>query len=538
MTPVAPTRLIWWAACLTLAAVLAVPFFLAQIPPVLDYPNHLARAFILAFGAHDPWLSRMYEPHWRIIPNLAVDLVLPPLLHILPIHVAGRLVLAASLFLPLAGVLAYSRALFGRPTLWSLGSALVAYNAGFLLGFENFLLSVGAALLVASIWIAMRETRPWTAVVATTCGAIVIFFCHIMGVALLGLLVGAYELDRLLERTHAKEGLSARWLAIRAAAVLTAFIPTVVLFAFSPTAEMAGPTRWAFLSKPLLALAPLMNYSLRLDLATGYALLAFVVIAIIKGRLAVPRSGGIALALLLLAFLVSPFQAKGDAFFDVRFALMAAYLLFAGVAETPERGRGAVTLGALCLLALFLARMGVLSRVWDEQDIQLGEMRAAVKPVPAGARVLVALVTPSDAPQYWRQAPRVRRIETLQMTNIHLATFLLARHRAFSPFLFADPAAVPIAVRFPYRGDAMIKNSFDPPSYRLLGGSRLSRMEKRTYPFLDHWWSKFGYVLVLDAGGLPDPARLDREHLRLIRFTDAAALYQVRQPRSSGAALR
>jgi hypothetical protein len=533
LPPLGRGRLLWGAGCAGLAAALVVPFFLTQIPPVLDYPNHLARAFVLAFGQHDPWLSRMYEAHWRILPNLAVDLILPPLLQVLPLHVAGRLFLAASLLLPLLGVLLYSRVLFGRASMWSLGCALVAYNAGFLLGFVNFLLAVGAALLFASLWIGARERHPLAAFLGATCGAVVIFFCHIMGVVLLGLLIGAYELDRLWERAGAGEAVSARKLAGRAGAVLTVFIPTLVLFAFSPTAGMEGPTRWAFGAKPLFALAPVMNYSFWLDLATGYALVAFVALAMMKGWLVMPRSSGIALALLLLAFLMAPFEARGDAFFDVRFVLMAAYLLFAGLAENLRLRRGAASLAALCLLAVFVVRIGFLSRVWEEQNAEVGEMRAAVEPVPPGARVLVALVTPSDVPRYWRQAPRVRRVETLQMTNIHVATFLLARRRAFSPFLFSDPSVVPLAVRSPYRKLAMIKNSWDPPSYRLLGRKRRTARERRAYPFLDRWWSKYGYVLIVDAGGLRDPSRLDPERLRLVRFTDAAALYRVRRSRPS-----
>ena len=103
----------------TCASLLA-PLFLIDVPPVLDYPNHLARMYVLAFGAHDPILSRMYAQHWAIIPNLAIDLVLPEMLKFLPIYLAGRLVLAATLLMPLLGVIAYHRAAFRVRSYWPL----------------------------------------------------------------------------------------------------------------------------------------------------------------------------------------------------------------------------------------------------------------------------------------------------------------------------------------------------------------------------------------------------------------------------------
>ena len=101
-----------WAPAL-LCLILLAPLALIDMPPLLDYPNHLARAVVLAAGTSDPILSRMYAAHWAVIPNLGTDLVLPPLLHLLPVHLAGRIVVGISILLPVAGTVAYSRAVFG-----------------------------------------------------------------------------------------------------------------------------------------------------------------------------------------------------------------------------------------------------------------------------------------------------------------------------------------------------------------------------------------------------------------------------------------
>ena len=100
----------WWVVLALLSAVLLAPLLIADVPPVLDYPNHLARFVLLAAGPDDPVLGRMFTPSWSIIPDLAIDVIGPPLLHVLPVHVAGRCLLGGILLLNLAGVLALHRA--------------------------------------------------------------------------------------------------------------------------------------------------------------------------------------------------------------------------------------------------------------------------------------------------------------------------------------------------------------------------------------------------------------------------------------------
>ena len=92
----------WFVGLPLLSAVLLAPLFITDVPPVLDYPNHLARFVLLAAPRDDPVLGPIFMPHWAIIPNLAADVIVPPLLHLMPVHVAGRCLLGAVLLLNLA----------------------------------------------------------------------------------------------------------------------------------------------------------------------------------------------------------------------------------------------------------------------------------------------------------------------------------------------------------------------------------------------------------------------------------------------------
>jgi MFS family permease len=509
---------------------LAVPFFAAEIPPVLDYPNHLARALLLTLGQSDAVLSQMYAPNWSILPNLALDLVLPPLLYVLPLDVAGRLILAGSLFAPLAGAALYGLCLFGRKSWWwPLCSAVVAFNAGFLLGFMNFLCGLGAAFAVAALWLKWRERRPAAAVLGAAAGGAIVFFCHIAALGLLGALIAGYEVDRLC--TMLRRGdFTWRDFFWRGLAAASVFVPAVLLYALSPTSDEVGAVVWPpspAVTKPVFLFAAVMNYSLALDLATAAALVCVLWVGVRNGWLKLPRSTAVALALLTIAYLVTPFRIQGGAFFDFRFAVMIGYVLCAGLAETgavPRRVGMAVIAG---LVALAVVRVGAVAVLWHGYGDEVAEMRAAIAPVPAGAKVLVALVTSTDAPEYWRDAPAVRRIDAIVATDSHLPALLLAQRGAFSPLIFADPGKQPIRVRAAFADLAPPRSDWGLPSYRQLRSGPLTAEEKGHFPYLPDWPDKFDYLLVVDADGLPAADGLPHDRLKTVVHTGTATLFRI-----------
>ena len=62
-----------------LLMVAAIPLITQPLPPLEDYVNHLARMQVIATIGLDRNLARFYEIQWQILPNLMMDLVVPPL---------------------------------------------------------------------------------------------------------------------------------------------------------------------------------------------------------------------------------------------------------------------------------------------------------------------------------------------------------------------------------------------------------------------------------------------------------------------------
>jgi hypothetical protein len=181
------------AGVLTLAALLLVPIWITAFPPLLDYPNHLARAFVLAH-LQDPHFSfaEFYRADWGAYPYLGMDASLAVLGRVFPIETAGRVYLSlCALALPAAAWFFLQQAQPGAEAsfLWSL---LIAYNVFFLEGFLNFDLSIAVGFLALGLWLRWLA-KPGTGVwIAALVAFTALYFTHLLGFGIAGLIVAAY----------------------------------------------------------------------------------------------------------------------------------------------------------------------------------------------------------------------------------------------------------------------------------------------------------------------------------------------------------
>jgi hypothetical protein len=498
-----------WALA-ALCAILLAPLALVDVPPLLDYPNHLARAMVLAFGGDDPVLSRMYAAHWAIIPNLGTDILLMPLLHVLPIHLAGRMVVGCAILLPVIGTIAYSRATFGTRSAWPLASGLVAYNGTLLLGFVNFVTAIGIALLLAAAWITWRNHAPRRTVALAVIGTVALFFCHLMGLVFFYALIAGYELAWICAHRTERAAMLAR---------LAAMVPLIAmplgLYVLSPLALLPADTAFPSLADKARHLAfPFVNYVLPLDIATTCAVGAFLLACVAKGRCRITPGSGLALLVITGLYLAAPSAFKGTFFFDIRFAIMLGFLLFGAVLPSALP-RAAAFAAVTVLTLLFVIRMAVVALAWHGHRHDVADMRAVIATVAPGARVFVASVSPEEAPDYWRNGPPSRRLSNGMRTDDHLPALLLIERRAYWPFLFDNPSQQPVATLSPYRElAARIGSMPDHAALAVPGKVDLCG---------------YDYLLLLEAGAEPDLPHFAADRLELVARSDIAALFRVRQ---------
>ena len=131
-----------------------------------------------------------------------------------------------------------------------------------------------------------------------------------------------------------------------------------------------------------------------------------------------------------------------------------------------------------------------------------------------GTRVLVASVSPEEAPDYWQNAPLSRQLSLGIRLDRHLPALLLIERRAYWPFLFDNPSQQPMATLPPYR--ELAERADLMPGYRALAVP--GRIDLCGYDEL----------LLLEAGGEPDLAHFAADRLRLLASSDIAALFRIR----------
>jgi hypothetical protein len=517
----------WWGLASALVVGLLIPLFTVEIPPLLDYPNHLARMFVLAHGADDGFLSQVYEQHWSIIPNIAIDAIMPAMLSVMPLYTAGKVVLAITLLLPVAGTIAYSRAAFGVRSLWPLGAGLVAYNSLFMMGFMNFLISVGGALLAAAAWVWLRRSRPMLAVVILAPAAVGLFFMHIFGLALFGLLIGVQELLELVEHRHQGKPMLRPVLA-SVATLGAVFAGPAVLYAMSNLATVPGQVVWQPLHWKLMGLfGAFVQYDAISGIGTALLVYGIMRVLARSRQVQVSRAAMLSLVVLIGLYPFVPFELKGTAFIDARLPVMAGFLLFAGFAPRGLSRRAGIGVTAVLSL-VFLARLVSLTLIWQGQTTDVAQLRRVIASVPPGSRVLVVTVTQPDAPAYWGSMPVHRLPAAGMMTFMHLPALLVTERDAMWPLLFTESTKQPLSVRPGFwavtAGEGMA------PDYRSLAQDEPSQGPLETAPYLADWPDKFGYVLVLLAGAADDLSRLRPDRLELVDQTDFAALLRVRRP--------
>ncbi|SEH96917.1 hypothetical protein [Tardiphaga sp. OK245] len=479
-----PTGL-WALAALALAISLALPFLLVDVPPVLDYPNHLARYFVLAHP-DDSVLSQMVMTRWRILPNLGMDVLGAGLLRITPVHVGGRLLLALSLFAPIIGVVVYHRAAFGRFSYWPLASGIVAYNGIFLLGFMNFLLSVGVALIAAAAWLALRRRGgTWTVALAGALSAALIFFCHLYGVVFFALLIGSRELA-VLQQHRRWNSLRLRMVGGAVVLVALTLLPALILYIMSPLAEGgAAAGDWKLINKIWGIFTPFMTSHVALTLASGLMVFVFV---ILNWRQAVVAPGVVlVLAALGIVYVVMPSSIKGGTFADVRLALIMGLTLFAGV--QPRFTKRAGLLASVSVALVIAVRVGSVSADWAAHSDDLADLRAAIAPVMPGDRVLVAH---QQHGSNTRVEKAERALPGFYRLDDHISALLLIERRAFWPQLFADPAQQPIDIKSPF--DSMANPLMAPALWSSLQADQAPVMER----YLQNWRADFDHVLLID----------------------------------------
>jgi hypothetical protein len=482
----------------------------------------MARLFILSRSGTDPVLGQIWQPHWAIIPDLGIDLLGTPLVRALGWAIAGKILLGLALLAPLLGAVAYSRAKFGHRLYWPMSAALMTYNLCFVLGFINYLLSLGAALAAAGLWQLLRERPPLARVLVGAALACGLFFIHFIGVAYLALLVGAAELSHI-RKLYRSGTLTHLRVAMEVVVLCGSFVGPVLLWRLTPEGAHAPIHYLPPLAKTMFLPNPFLAYYFMPGLIVAACFMTAVIWTSRHAPCLVPEFW-LVQSILLLAYFGLPFALGGATFVDTRIPLMVTLLLSAGI--NPTQGDAATPrwMPAILIVAFGIVLGSVLA-VWAPRNQEAADLRATIASVPAGSRVLVAMPRFGAANPYWTDVSR--RVLALGLLRIdyQLPAFIAIDRRAFWPLLFADPAQHPIRVRPPY--DTLAVAQGVPPDLPDLMAQR-SLDPDWPAPYLAGWQDHYQYLLVIDASAVRQVPEPLARWLQPVGTTSFASLFHIR----------
>ena len=386
-----PVSRAYWCVMLFTAAVLMAPLALIPHLPLVDYPNHLAGAYVLANYDQVPLLQQTYEIHRLPAPYLAMNLIIAPLSKMMNVESAGKLFIAFTIVLYCIGCHLLVVAIRGRPT-WAVPVAcLWFYNSTTLWGFLNYTFGIATFLIALACWLRWRHRWSASTVVAFAALAFACYFSHITSYLFLGLtmaVVCGYEIWTGRARV-----------AQCAVSLLPGLAPLPAYFLWkhliSQRHEIQGSSTLVWntvFGKVASGPATLIRtYDTRIDVVLALAWGGLCVYLFWKSRrTTVVTPLALAAAVFVFLFLAMPKDIVSKAYaignLDSRFLVPGCLLLLFAIEVHP--GRKAATIAVTVFLVLSVARLGVLELSWRRMSAQIEEATTLFQLFPEGAKVL------------------------------------------------------------------------------------------------------------------------------------------------------
>jgi hypothetical protein len=426
----------------------AVPPFSTVLPPLVDYPNHLARMHLLEEGG-----NAFYAVRWAPLPNLAEDLIVPQLARLVPLDTAAKLFLVMIFGLMAGGAVWLNRVAAGGWRLWPLLAFLLLYNRILLWGFLNYLFGIGIAFVGTASWLALEERRWWFRVISSSLLAAACFFSHIAAFGFYALVIlGVEVLPAWAELRACRWTMLARHIGVAA----PQFVLPAALVLGGPHDAAGGTTSYAGIWRKVdLLFSAFDNYDRAFDIVCFVLFLGLLGGLAWTRRLGVAPRLGWASGLVFAVYLLLPSQIHGGSGVDHRLPTAFFLLLVAASAPRFPSRRIAAAVG-ITATSVLIARLGWIEQVWREADRVYTVNLAGLDALPRGAKLAVA--HPDGL------------FHVVRIPTIHLALMAIARRDAFVPTLFAIPGQQPVMLKPPF---AALAEAAPPPILwaALIGGS-------------------------------------------------------------------
>lgn len=413
-----------------------IPLWSTRYPALHDYPNHLARTYILYHYDSNPVYRDLYELEWQFIPNLAMDLIVPAVMHFASIETASRIFLSIIIVLFGMGLHLLGSEIHGHPS-WAapIGMFLV-YNFTFSYGFVNYMFGMGLFFITLAYWLRFRSSWTllrscWVAVLAVTC-----YVSHLS--AFVFFAISVLSLTSL-------QVISVRGISKMNLIGFVPLVPASLAYAsYLSTIEVKSQMVWwhPFLIKKGMGLAYLfLAYDVIIDGVLGliFILLLFLSVKLNGARL-VHREILLLGVIFVFLYVIAPMQGAQASYVDRRFVLPAA--VFCLLALPINGSKLASRYLLIALLVLPVVRAGEVLFYWDRIGNEIQKQVRIFEKLPEGSRLYPMVVHDESSPVNW----------IWNMHFFYVAHYATIYRGAFVPTIYAWKTQNVLHLRSPKTG--------------------------------------------------------------------------------------
>jgi len=354
-------------AILLIAITVAIPIWTVDYPGMVDYPNHLARCYILAHYHASPFWQARYLVVYDPLPNLAMDLIVVPLNHFLPILVSGKIFLTLAALLYVLGCVWLGSAIIGKWNWFVPFASLTFYNSALLYGFVNYVFGVAVFLCAFAFWMQSRARMPSVRFVLCCVLSLVAYLSHLSAFIFLG--VACTTVASMEWRRHRDTLLLVHQLA-------WLVCPVLLMAGFLRRAgKGGGGIDWSTISeKAIYLFAPIRGYNLAFDAATIAIVLICAVVILMPPKIHSVAAAG---AVMFCLFLVTPKELFTVSGADARYVIPAFLLVILSI--EPKWGQAQKAALIVATVAM-VVRTADITANWVDIDrrerrvLQMGDI--------------------------------------------------------------------------------------------------------------------------------------------------------------------
>ena len=433
-----------------------IPIWSFEHPPLQDYPNHMARMFIIGNIRNNLFLQDFYSLRFTVLPNLGMDIIVPILSIFFPLGVAGKLMLSLVLATITGGSLLLNFTFFKTLSFWPLMSFLIFFNEALLKGFINFLFGVGVSLLCLSLWVSLKNRRWQTKVILFNVLSTVIFFCHLYAFCVYAIALCMYELSLLIKNKE----LSVKDKLGKYTITLVQFIIPVFLNSLSRTPLASAELTYAAIGYKLTHY-PYMLLS-RYNLLFDGIILFFIVLLIVlyifiatqdsieKNRYPLRSPMIYSVLTLIVIYLWIPQNLSTTSSSDWRLLIPLFLLCMSTLPPSFDDWQFKFIASIFCLI--FMINVSIVWQNWRDLQPEYQEITQLIENIEEGSRLF-----PIRGYESYREEC---------YPFIHIPTLAIIQKSAFVPSLLAFPTQQP--VRFKEKPIHVIREAPIPtcPRYR------------------------------------------------------------------------